>query len=124
MRKVLEKCPTCEQPMHVTRMACPSCGTRVEAEYEPCPFCSLEPKHSKFLQAFVKARGNIKEIERELGVSYSTARSMLDDLLQAMGYDPGLTKVLGSNPTEREIMDALADRRITREQALRLLERR
>lgn len=110
--------------MKVTRMQCDSCGTAVEAEYAPCPFCALEPRHSAFLQAFVKARGNIKEIERELGVSYSTARSMLDDLMQAMGYDPGLTKVLGSNPSEREVLTALADGRITREQALKMLGRR
>lgn len=123
MRKVLERCPTCEQDMKVTRMQCDHCGTTVEAEYEPCTFCSMEPRHSGFLRAFVKARGNIKEIERELGITYSAARAMLDDLMQAMGYDPGLTRTLGPNPTDKEILAALADGRITREQAYKLLDR-
>ena len=110
--------------MKVTRMECGSCGTVVQADYAPCPFCHLGPRESSFLQTFVRTRGNIKEVERELGVSYSAARSMLDDLLEAMGYDTGLAKVLGPNPTDREILSALAGGRISKEQALRLLTRR
>jgi len=110
--------------MKVTRMSCDNCGTTVEAEYSPCPFCHLGPRESAFLQTFVRARGNIKEVERELGVSYSAARSMLDDLLDAMGYDTGLAKILGPNPSDKEVLAALASGRISKEQALRLLTSR
>ncbi len=121
LRKVLERCPTCESPLKVTRMECDHCGTTVESEYEPCPFCRLGPEESSFLQMFVKARGNIKEVQRELGVSYSAARAMLDTLLEAMGYDPSLTRELGPSPTTKEVLRALAEGRITRAQAYHLL---
>jgi len=122
LRKVLEQCPTCGSPLKVTRMECDNCGTVVEAEYEPCPFCRLGPSDSLFLQIFIKARGNMKEVQRELGVSYSAARSKLDDLLDAMGYDAGLTKELGPNPSRQDVLRALAEGRITRAQAFRLLD--
>jgi hypothetical protein len=110
--------------MKVTRMQCDSCGTAVEADYSPCPFCHLGPRESAFLQTFVKARGNIKEVERELGVSYSAARSMLDELLEAMGHDTDLAKVLGPDPTDTEVLSALARGRISKEQAMKLLARK
>jgi hypothetical protein len=37
----------------------------------------------------VKTRGNLKEVERILGVSYPTVRARLDALLKALGYEAG-----------------------------------
>jgi hypothetical protein len=105
-------------------MECVDCGTAIQAAYDPCPFCRLSPQDSSFLRKFVKARGNIKEVQRELGVSYSVTRSMLDGLLEAMGYDPDVTRALGTNPSEKEVLAALAEGTISKDQAFRLLESR
>jgi hypothetical protein len=52
---------------------------------ESCPFCRLSPESTQFLLTFVRCRGNVKEMERELGISYWTVRRRLDGLIQELG---------------------------------------
>ena len=68
MRKVLEQCPSCQSSLNVTRLECDACGTIILGRYEPCRFCSLSPENLRLLETFVKCRGNVKEMERELDV--------------------------------------------------------
>ena len=49
-------------------------------------FALLPKEHLDFLRLFVKTRGNLKEVERILGVSYPTVLARLDALLKALGY--------------------------------------
>ncbi len=42
----------------------------------PEPFASL-------LELFIRVRGNVKDVERELGLSYPTVRSRLDEAFKA-----------------------------------------
>lgn len=87
MRKILEKCPSCGGDLEVTRLSCTQCETVITGRYQPCRFCKLTPEHQNFLEAFVKSRGNVKEMERELGISYWTIRTQLNDLIKALGFE-------------------------------------
>ncbi|RIK44022.1 MAG: hypothetical protein DCC55_03680 [Chloroflexi bacterium] len=87
MRKILEKCPSCGGDLEVTRLSCTNCETVITGRYQPCRFCKLAPEHQNFLEAFVKSRGNVKEMERELGISYWTIRTQLNDLIKALGFE-------------------------------------
>jgi hypothetical protein len=82
MRKVLEACPTCAGELEITRLHCPSCNTVIQSRYMPCRFCKLSPESLDFLETFVRNRGNVKEMERELGISYWTVRGRLNDLIR------------------------------------------
>ncbi|NLG48707.1 MAG: DUF2089 domain-containing protein [Chloroflexi bacterium] len=86
MRKVLEHCPNCGGELEITRLNCKSCETVILARYEPCPFCKLSPESTRFVQAFVKTRGNLKEMERDLGQSYWTLRAKLNEVIQELGF--------------------------------------
>ena len=70
MRKILEACPTCGGEMAVSELSCTVCDTLVRSRYAPCPFCRLSPEDLAFMLLFVRSRGNVKDMERELGVSY------------------------------------------------------
>ncbi len=87
MRKILEQCPNCGGDFEVTRINCKSCDTVILSRYEPCRFCKLSPDSLYLLESFVKARGNVKEMERELGVSYWTVRSKINDLIAELGFE-------------------------------------
>lgn len=89
MRKILESCPTCGGEFAVTELTCTTCETVVRSQYSPCPFCRLSPEDMAFMLVFVRNRGNVKDMERELGVSYWTIRGRLNEVIQSMGLEPG-----------------------------------
>jgi hypothetical protein len=45
----------------------------------------LSPEAKDFLFVFVKNRGNIREVERELGISYPTVRNRLNAAIAELG---------------------------------------
>ena len=85
MRKILESCPTCGGTMAVSELSCTVCDTVVRSRYTLCPFCRLSPEDLAFMLLFVRSRGNVKDMERELGVSYWTIRGRLNELIATMG---------------------------------------
>jgi hypothetical protein len=88
-RATIGKCPICETALRITELSCPACKTRIVSDLRTCQFCSLRPDLLVFLHAFLRTRGNIKEVERELGISYPTVRKRLDDLLRSLGMEAG-----------------------------------
>jgi hypothetical protein len=69
----------------LSRLGCPSCGTELSGLFEPCEFCGLADEDRDLLRVFLASRGNMKELERHLGVSYPTARARFDGLLDRLG---------------------------------------
>ena len=85
MYRAPHKCCICGQKLTVTRLSCDGCGTTMEGQFTGCRFCSLSPEEELFLLTFLKNRGSIKDVERELGISYPTVRAALDNLLASLG---------------------------------------
>lgn len=105
MRKILEQCPSCGGDLEVTRLSCTHCETVVTGRFQPCRFCKLPPASVHFLEAFVKSRGNVKEMERELGISYWTIRSRLNDLIQELGFEVEAAQEDDLKTRRREILE-------------------
>lgn len=106
-------CPVCGDHLALTRLSCEACGTELSGSFEACDFCSLSPDDREMLRVFLASRGNMKDLERHLGVSYPTARARFDALLGRLGIDRGA----GPRP-EVEILDALARGEIDVDEAL------
>lgn len=107
MRKILERCPTCGGELEVTRLNCTSCETVIHGRYTPCVFCKLSPESLRFLEIFVKNRGNIKEMERELGISYPTVRGKLNAVIKELGFEVEPVEEEDTVTRRREILDRL-----------------
>lgn len=86
---VISTCPVCQGELSITRLHCRSCGTALEGEFGVGRFGRLEREQLAFLESFLRARGNLKELERELGISYPTVRGRLETLLRALGLADG-----------------------------------
>jgi hypothetical protein len=78
-------CPICSGELAVTRLHCRSCGTTLEGDFNVGRFARLPREQFALLESFLRSRGNLKEMERELGVSYPTVRARVDALLRALG---------------------------------------
>ena len=74
-------CPVCGEELVTSRLGCPGCGTELSGNFARCDFCALDAKELELLQVFLSSRGNLREVEKHLGVSYPTARARFTDLL-------------------------------------------
>ena len=124
MRKVPERCPTCGGTLEVTELSCPSCGTTLRGRWTTCPFCKLPPEDLELLETFLRCRGNVKEMERILGLSYPTVRNRVNELLRKLGYGAEEAEIGETELAERrrKILDMLDRGEITSSEAIRRLE--
>ena len=112
-------CPVCNERLAVTRLSCPACDTELSGAFATCEFCVLSNEDRDVLRVFLASRGNMKELERHLGVSYPTARARFDALLGKIGID---RTPAPPAPTRVELMEQVARGEIDIEEALKRLE--
>ena len=117
-KQVLGRCPVCDEELKVTKLSCPTCHTHIEGEFSMCKFCRLSKEQKYFIEIFIKSRGNIKEIEKELGISYPTVRNRLDTIISSLGYQPEYKK----ESNKKIILEKLTNGDISTEEAIRLLK--
>jgi hypothetical protein len=98
-----KSCPACSSRLVVTGLSCPNCSTEVRGRFEFDLFSQLTPNDFDFVVLFLKAKGNIKEMERELGISYWTIRSKLGEIVAQLGLE--------AESTSPEAGEAIAARR-------------
>lgn len=119
MKKVISRCPICNHALAVARLTCDSCDTVIENKFSLSKFDYLSDEELYFTETFIRCRGNIKEVEKELGISYPTVRSKLDGVIKKLGYDTGAGE---QSVKKEEILKALENGEITAEQAIAQLQ--
>jgi hypothetical protein len=87
MPELTGRCPICEAELVVTHLRCQRCGTGLEGTFTLNKFDRLSREQLRFVDVFIKNRGVIRDVERELGISYPTVRSRLDEVIRSLGYD-------------------------------------
>jgi hypothetical protein len=134
-RDVISTCPVCEGELAITRLHCRSCGTALEGEFGVGRFGRLSREQLALLESFLRSRGNLKDMERELGISYPTVRGRVDALVRALGLADGDAEVVeepiaadAPNPTgdeaadeRRSILERLARRELSADEAAEAL---
>jgi hypothetical protein len=124
---VISTCPVCSGELAVTRLRCGSCGTTLEGEFSVGRFARLSRDQTALLESFLRSRGNLRDIERELGISYPTVRARVEALVRALGFGPrsdddttaddASTPPMPVTQTRESILERLARREITAEDA-------
>ncbi len=110
--RALTDCPVCGERLVTTRLGCQGCGTELVGQFAPCPFCALDDADLEALKVFLVSRGNLKELQSHLGVSYPTARARFNDLLDRLGWlDEADTEPeeVAPQPTASETPDSVRD---------------
>lgn len=115
-------CPVCGEELEVVRLECRNCGTAVEGRFSASRFSKLTPEQTAFLEVFLRSRGNIREVERELGISYPTVRARLDAMLSTLGIAaPAEEDGEGLQQRRKEILDQLDAGKIPPDEAAKML---
>jgi hypothetical protein len=94
----------------------------VEGAFSLGPLQYLNQDQIRFVEAFIKSRGSLKDVGAELNMSYPTVNSRLNDILIALGHgdrvkvsepaEPGL-----SSERKRDILNQVREGQITAAQA-------
>jgi hypothetical protein len=118
-RRPPRDCPVCGETLALTRLSCHVCGTELSGDFQACEFCALGPEDRELLRVFLLSRGNIKDVQRHLNVSYPTARVRFDGLLAKLGLDRG-----AASPADGrlEVLQALSRGEIDAAEAERRLQ--
>jgi hypothetical protein len=124
---VISTCPVCSSELAVTRLHCRSCGTTLEGDFSVGRFGRLSRDQMTLLESFLRSRGNLRDMERELGISYPTVRSRVEALVRALGFGPRgddddtddatATPAPSAGSSRREILERLARHDIGAEEA-------
>jgi len=130
-RDVISTCPVCSSELSITRLQCRGCGTAIEGDFNVGRFGRLNREQLALLESFLRVRGNAKELERELKVSYPTVRARLDTLVRTLGLADGAP--IGDDVDDdsrrsgeaaelrRDVLERLARHEITADEAAALL---
>jgi hypothetical protein len=113
---MIARCPFCGDELTISRLECHGCKTAIDTRLEIPPFFRLPEGLQDFVLVFLRCRGNIREVEKELGISYPTVCKRLDlvnELLSGKAAAP---------PNRLEILERLERGEITAREAAQLLK--
>ena len=119
MKKIISRCPVCGGELAVTRLKCNSCETVIENNFRLSRFDYLSDEELHFTETFIRCRGNIKEVEKELKISYPTVRAKLDGVIKKLGYEAPPD---GEAEKREEILKALEKGELNVEEAIEKLK--
>ncbi len=128
---VIATCPVCSGELIVTRLRCGTCATTLEGEFGVGRYARLTREQVVVLESFLRSRGNLRDMERELLISYPTVRIRVEALVRALGFGPrdeaDTTPATGGQAAaataediqagRREILERLANHELSAEEA-------
>ncbi|MFA7672653.1 MAG: DUF2089 domain-containing protein [Clostridia bacterium] len=115
---VPSQCPICQGELIITDMQCKDCNTHISGEFYTTKLAKLDPGQLEFVEAFVKCRGSIKEMEKELKISYPTVKSRLELVAKTMGFED----VKQEDDARMKVLDSIEKGEMTVEEALKILK--
>jgi hypothetical protein len=119
MKTALSKCPVCDGELTVTRLHCETCDTVIEGRFTNAAFAGLSPEQLDFIETFVRCEGKITRMQDEMALSYPTIRNRLQEVIRALGYEPGKDEVVDEK--RLNVLEELDSGRISAEEAVQLL---
>ncbi len=121
MYPVPTECPVCRDNLLVTQLACRNCGTGLEGRFAMGRLFQLSTEQLHFVEVFLRCEGKINRVQDDLGISYPTVRSRLDDVVRALGYEVQAEKKAESSQRQG-ILEQLARGEISSDQAFSILQ--
>jgi hypothetical protein len=122
MKTALSKCPVCDGELTVTRLHCDTCDTSIEGRFANTSFAGLTPDQLDFIETFVRCEGKLTRVQDEMALSYPTIRNRLQEIVRALGYEPGKDEPAEISGEKRsDILEQLDSGRISADEAMRLL---
>lgn len=89
----------------------------IRGRFEVPRYSKLDADQANFLEIFLRCRGNLTAVERELSMSYPTVRARLDQMLAALELAPVPEAPKKDLDKKRQVLEQLERGEITAEEA-------
>ena len=123
MKHVAANCPICSGELVISRLSCQSCDTRIDTQLSFPALMRLPRELQEFVLLFLRCRGNIREMEKELNLSYPTVCKRLDLINELLEQDDG-KRHAADGAARGDILAKLERGEITAKEAAELLKGR
>lgn len=77
-------CPACDTSLKVGRLFCEQCDTEICGNFELPVLARLNERDQEFIVDFIKSSGSLKDMARNMNLSYPTVRNLLDDIIEKL----------------------------------------
>ena len=122
-KKVVSACPVCSGELVIGRLVCGQCKTAIETTLPIPAYFRLPEDLQEFVMVFLRCRGNIREVEKELGISYPTVCKRLDLVNVLLGNTRAAEAAAGV-VRPGEVLEQLERGEISAKEAAQLLKGR
>jgi hypothetical protein len=86
--KLLIQDPVSGGDLYVSELTNDESGVAIRGRFQIPRWAKLSEEQEQFLETFLRCRGMINSVEKELGISYPTVKSRLESLLSALDLSP------------------------------------
>src|SRR5450432_2439795 len=84
-KKLDTRCPFCSGGLSISRLACGACDTQIDSLLPIPAFFRPPSELQDFTMTFLRCQGKIRDVEKELGISYPTVCKRLDLVNELLG---------------------------------------
>ena len=118
-KTLLTRDPISGGDLYVSELSSDDSGISIRGKFAIPRYSKLDEEQSRFLETFLRCRGMLNSVERELNISYPTVRARLDALLAALELSPikDEPKKDKSADKKKQILEKLERGEITAEEA-------
>jgi hypothetical protein len=116
-KKLITRCPFCGDDLAISRLSCCGCNTQIDSQLDIPLFFRLPPDLQNFVLVFLRCQGKIRDVEKELGISYPTVCKRLDLVNELLGNN-------GPPVNRTHILEQLERGEINVQEATQLLKER
>lgn len=120
-KSIIGYCPICHDKLVVKTLRCNHCDTEITGDFTLNPFDYLSKDQLDFALVFIKNQGNIKNIEKDLGISYPTVKKNIEELCKALNMKTTVNNDMSLEELREDTKRRLKNGEITFEDAERIL---
>lgn len=86
-KEIIGHCPICQEQLIASRLTCRHCGLELSNDFTLSKFNYLKEDDLNFIEMYLKCQGSLKELQKQLKISYPAAKRQFDNVLKSLGFN-------------------------------------